>query len=384
MNHLVQFEQILSSLPTLGITDASPVVKLSLSIVMIGIAVLFGRWLAALASKVPSSYLQRHPGSRSKKGEKGENGGGTADRVLSIVILISFGLIAVLVLLLIWFPDPKSVEKLISRASLGEFLATLALQAIGSLLVFVCMLGFGRLFQRLVESRLIHARVSRNLVLLAGRAVYIASIVVGVAVILSLWGTGIVLPVAVGGALTVALTLALQDVLRNLVSGVYLLLEHPFVIGDRIMLSPYSGRIEDIQIRYTALRTDDNLRVLIPNSMLFTGAVVNLSAYDASRGALLITLPDKGGAWIDGMEEQVRAALLSVPGVRPEPPPQIIFSGTLAGKVQLEVIFWLPTNEQDAAASLNSQVIARLRAALDEAQAEAEITRSPSLLTSSS
>jgi small-conductance mechanosensitive channel len=384
MKQLVQFGQILSSLPTLGITDASPVVKLSLSIVVIGIAVFGGRWLAALASKVPSSYLQRHPGSRSKKGGKDENGGGTADRVLSTVTLISVGLIAAIVLLLIWSSDPKTVAEQITSTSLRDILKTLALQAIGSLLVFVCMLGFGRLFQRLVEGRLIHARVSRNLVLLAGRAAYIASIVVGVAVILSLWGTGIVLPVAVGGALTVGLTLALQDVLRNLVSGVYLLLEHPFVIGDRIMLAPYSGRIEDIQIRYTALRTDDNLRVLIPNSMLFTGAVVNLSAYDASRVALLITLPDKGGDWIDGIEEQVRCALLSVPGISPEPSPQIIFSGTLAGKVQLQVIFWLPTNEQEAAASLYSQAVARLRATLDEAQAEAEIARSPSPLSSSS
>jgi small-conductance mechanosensitive channel len=382
MKYLVQFGQILSSLPTLGITDASWPVKLSLSIVVIGIAVAFSRWLAALASKVPSSYLQRHPGSRSKKGEKDKNGGETADRVLGTVTLISVGLIAAVVLLLIWFSDPNSVVKQVSAASLGKFLVTLALQVIGSLLVFVCMLGFGRLFQRLVEGRLIHAHVSRNLVVLAGRVVYIGSLVVGVAVILPLWGTGIVLPVAVVGALTVALTLALQDVLRNLVSGVYLLLEHPFVIGDRIMLSPYSGRIEDIQIRYTALRTDDNLRVLIPNSLLFTGPVVNLSAYDASRGALLITLPDKGGPWIDEIEEQVRATLLSVPGVCPEPSPQIIFSGTLAGKVQLQVIFWLPTNELDAAASLNSQVIVRLRATLDEAQAEAEITRSPSPLTS--
>jgi small-conductance mechanosensitive channel len=384
MKHLVQFgqiQQIQSSLPPLGITDASPVVRLSLSIVVIGIAVFGGRWLAALASKVPSSYLQRHPSSR---GNKPANRGETADHVLGTIILISVGLIAAVVLLLIWFGDPNSVVKQVSPAYLREFLANLALRAIGSLLVFVCMLGFGRLFQRLVEGRLIHAHVSRNLVLLAGRAVYIASLVVGVAVILPLWGTGIVLPVAFAGALTVALTLALQDVLRNLVSGVYLLLEHPFVIGDRIMLSPYSGRIEDIQIRYTALRTDDNLRVLIPNSMLFTGAVVNLSAYDASRGSLLITLPDKGGAWIDGIEEQVRAVLLSVPGICPEPLPQIIFSGTSAGKVQLQVIFWLPTNEQDAAASLCSQAIVRLRATLDEAQVEAEITRSPSPLSSSS
>jgi small-conductance mechanosensitive channel len=377
MMHLVLFGQIQPGPPPL----ASWVVRLPISIVVIGVAVVGGRWLAALASKVPSSYLQRHPGNRANKTA---SSGETADRVLGTITLVSVGLIAAVVLLLIWLSDPNSVFKEISPVSLGEFLATLALRAIGSLLVFVCMLGFGRLFQRLVEGRLIHARISPNLALLAGRVVYIASLVVGVMVILPFWGTGIVVPVAVVGALTVALTLALQDVLRNLVSGIYLLLEHPFVIGDRIMLAPYSGRIEDIQIRFTALRTDDNLRVLIPNSMLFTGAVVNLSAYDASRVALLITLPDKGGAWIDGIEEQVRAALLTVPGICPEPSPQIIFNGTAAGKVQLQVVFWLPTNELDAAASLCSQAIVRLRETLDEAEAEVEISRSSSPLSSSS
>jgi small-conductance mechanosensitive channel len=375
MQHLVQSGQIHWSLPPLSISDPSSVVRLSISIVVIGIAVVGGRWLAALASRMPSSYQQHHPNHHGKKEAEGKH---TADRVLGNITLISVGLLTAVALLLIWFGDPKSAVQHLSSATLGEFLANLALRVIGSLLVFACMLGFGRLFQRLVEGRLIHAHVSRNLVLLCGRSVYIASMVVGVTVILPLWGTGIVLPVAVGGALTVSLTLALQDVLRNLVSGIYLLLEHPFVIGDRIMLSPYSGRIEAIQIRYTALRTEDNLRVLIPNSLLFTGAVVNLSAYDVSRGVLLITLPDKGGTWIEGIEERVRAALSSIAGICPQPPPQIIFSGTSAGKVQLQVIFWLATNDQDEATSLCSQAIVTLRATLEEVEAEAEITRSPS------
>jgi hypothetical protein len=93
---------------------------------------------------------------------------------------------------------------------------------------------------------------------------------------------------------------------------------------------------------------------------------------------LLITLPDKGGTWIEGIEERVRAALSSIAGICPQPSPQIIFSGTSAGKVQLQVIFWLATNDQNEASSLCSQAIVTLRAALEEVEAEAEISRSPS------
>ncbi|MGO8948707.1 MAG: mechanosensitive ion channel family protein [Ktedonobacterales bacterium] len=368
MNYLILLGQIKSSLP-LGISDPSPLIRLSLSIVVIGMAVFGGGWLAGLANRVPA-YPWRL--SRSSKVEPESNNG--FGHLLGRITLISVGLLATVVILLIWFSDGKTLAKAISPQALGDFLTALALRIIGSLLVFVCMLGFGRLFQRMIEGRLISGHISRNVVLLAGRTVYIASLVVGVIIILALWGTGIVVPVAVGGALTVALTLSLQDVLRNLVSGVYLLLEHPFVIGDRIALQPYSGQIEDIQLRYTALRTEDNQRVLIPNSMLFTGAVVNLSAYDTGRVVLLITLPEKSGDRLEGVEEQIRGVLFSVAGIRPEPSPQIMINGTSAGKMQLQVMFWMPTGDQDTATALTSQAISRL----SDAFPDAEVTRAGS------
>ena len=363
----MKYASLLGRLPALGSHDSSPtIIRLSLSIVVIGIAVFGGRWLAALARSAPA-YPRRlgHLDLTGKTSARGAAGTTySAGRWLGRLIMLSVGLVAMVIILLIWFYN-RPLSTLVPSRTLEAFLGALALNIIWSLLVFACMLGFGRLFQRMIEDQLIHAHVSRNVVLLAGRSVYIVSLVVGVLIILGLWGTSVVVPVAVGGALTVALTLALQDVLRNLVSGVYLLMEHPFVIGDRIMLVPYTGRVEDIQIRYTALRTEDNQRVLIPNSMLFTGAVVNLSAYDASRGLLYITVPDKGGTGLDETEEQIRVALAATPGIRADPPPQIMVNGTAQGKMQLQVVFWLPGSDQDTAAALYSQAIVRLRGELE-------------------
>jgi small-conductance mechanosensitive channel len=260
------------------------------------------------------------------------------------------------------------VGKVVDLKTVGQFLTFLALRIVGSLLVFACMLGFGRLFQRVVEARLLQAHISRNLVLVAGRLAYITSLVVGVIVILAIWGTGVVLPVALVGALTVALTLALQDVLRNLVSGVYLLLEHPFVIGDYISLPPYTGQIEDIQIRYTALRTVDNQRVLIPNSMLFTSAVVNLTAYAVNRGVVLVTVPDGGDAGLLAVESEIQSGLRAVTQVCQDPAPQIMVSGTAGGKLQLQVVFWLPTKDLDTVSDLYSQVINQVHSRVEGAE----------------
>src|SRR5262249_18025397 len=169
-------------------------------------------------------------------------------------------------------------------------------------------------------------RVNRNLSLLSGRIVYVAALVVGLIVILAIWGTGVVLPVTLLGAVTVALSLALQDVLKNLVSGIYLLLERPFTLGDHIALAPYVGEVEDIEIRYTALRTADGQRVIIPNSMLFSSAVVNLSAYERRRSTFTVTVPDTGVDAVDQAEEAIRAALEDTSGVLEQPAPDVIIT----------------------------------------------------------
>ena len=356
------FDSTIGGPDLFGIADPSPYIRLLLSIVVVGIAVVGGRRLAAMASRVPSYRL--HPG-RPVKPEETESSG--VARLLGVVTFVSMGLVAVVIILLIWSSD-ETLARLARSQTLGPDLASLALRIGASLLVFACMLGFGRLFQRIIEVQLIHSHISRNLVLLAGRLAYISSLVIGGIVILALWSASVVLPVALVGALTVALTLALQDVLRNLVSGVYLLLEHPFVIGDQIALTPYTGRIEDIQIRYTALRTENNERILIPNSMLFTSAVVNLSAYDVSRGAVLVTVADAEEAGIEAAEGEIRGALDAIDEIRKDPPPQIVVSGAGAGKLQLQVIFWLPTKEKGLVEDLYSRVISLLYARVKGAE----------------
>ena len=360
------FDTLMGGPQLFGISDPSSFIRLLLSVVVVGIAVVGGQRLAGLASRVPS--YRRHPG-RPVKSEATEPSGA---KLLGVVTFVCVGLVAVVIILLIWFSD-ATLAKLARSQTLGPDLASLALRIGASLLVFACMLGFGRLFQRIIEAQLIHSHISRNLVLLAGRLAYISSLVAGGIVILALWSASIVLPVALVGALTVALTLALQDVLRNLVSGVYLLLEHPFVIGDQITLMSYTGRIEDIQIRYTALRTGNNERVLIPNSMLFTSAVVNLSAYDVSRGTVLVTVSEAEEAGIEAAEGEIRASLDAIVEIRKDPPPQIVVSGAGAGKLQLQVIFWLPTHETGQGEDLYSRVIAQLHARVKGA----EVTRLP-------
>jgi len=335
-------------------------IRIGLSFAVLLAALFAGRWLAGLAGRAPL-HLETTLARTGRLGRRlNQTSQTSVGPWLSRLTKVSIWIAALLALGAIWF-SVLSGQPTLTLRDFSKSFTDFAGHVGGSLLVLAATLGIARVFERSLEKSTQH-RLNPNLALLAGRVLYIAVLAVGFIVILTIWNTGIVLPVTLLGALTVALTLALQDVLKNLVSGVYLLLERPFTIGDRITLAPYTGVIEDIEIRYTALRTEDGQRVIIPNSMLFGSAVVNLSAYQSSRTAFTVTVPDTGGNAIDTAVHSVQAALQSAPDVLPSPLPEVILTRAAGGTADLRVIYWLPRESVDARAIVFSHVIEQVRA----------------------
>ncbi len=111
--------------------------------------------------------------------------------------------------------------------------------------------------------------------ILVKRGVLVIWIVVTALVVLGILGVNPAGLVAVLGAVTLAFSLALQDILKNFFSGVYLLLERPFRVGDTIKVKEQTGVVENIGVRTTQLRTADNVQVLVPNATVFSEVVAN-------------------------------------------------------------------------------------------------------------
>jgi small conductance mechanosensitive channel len=356
---------------TTGITSSpgGTAIRGVLTLLVVVIALTGGRWLASVAGRVPvrvpvgvESRL-RHAGRRADDVNTVQTDfSAWVGRVATICVWLA----VVIAVAFIWFFNPKLSSN--EQTNIGIALRALAWQVIASFVVLASALGIGRALQRGVLKTMDRQRTNANLILLGGRFIYVATLVVGLIAILAIWGTGIVVPVALIGALTVALTLALQDVLKNLVAGTYLLLERPFVIGDHIALDSHSGEVEDIQIRYTALRTLDNQRVLIPNSLLFGSPVTNLTAFDRRRATLAVSVPDGGPESVDNAEEQIRTALEKVPGVLESPPPLVTLNRAGEGKVDLHVVFWMPNKRPGDVAALYSDVIEQVRTQVRDAQ----------------
>lgn len=137
---------------------------------------------------------------------------------------------------------------------------------------------------------------------------------------------------------SVAIGFAFKDILQNLLAGLLLVIRRPYQRGDQIVVKGYEGTVEQIESRATFLKTYDGLRVIIPNSDVYTSPVVVKTAYDNHRDELVV-----GIGYGDNPAEAVeyfRAAVAAVEGVASEPPVEVIPWALNDSTVDLKVRWW--------------------------------------------
>ncbi|WP_435096927.1 mechanosensitive ion channel family protein [Halorubrum sp. N11] len=86
-----------------------------------------------------------------------------------------------------------------------------------------------------------------------------------------------------GGAIALAVGFAAQDLLGNFVAGIFILKDKPFEVGDWIEWNGNTGRVEDIDLRVSRVRTFDNEQITVPNGDLANNAVTNPVAHETLR-----------------------------------------------------------------------------------------------------
>ena len=195
-------------------------------------------------------------------------------------------------------------------------------------------------------------RAQANVTVLLGNLAQLTVIVIGVLLILAIYTQGafgwILASFSVVG---VVIGLSLQDILKNFVAGMWVLVERPFRIGDSIEVTGYSGTVEEISFRTTQLRTDDGREVIVPNGTFMTSAVVNLTRFPTRRAAAWLVLPADEKAVTT---EDLRAALEKTDGVASEPAPAVELRGVADGKAQYLVTFWVANREAALAEALHA------------------------------
>jgi small conductance mechanosensitive channel len=224
----------------------------------------------------------------------------------------------------------------------NQILATLIWNIVQTLLVLVLGIGIARTLSKLSLRSQSHLDI--NLRTFIGRICYITTLLITVFWILTFWQISVTVPVAVIGSLAVAGAFAIQDILKDLVAGFYILMERPFHIGDEINTASYVGKVEDIQIRATKLRLVSGEQVTIPNAMVFGGVVVNNTFYGERRATITATMPQEEYKR-EETPKLILKALQEIDTVMVKPEPMVFISGYTGKQVTLTVRFWIANRQ---------------------------------------
>ena len=232
---------------------------------------------------------------------------------------------------------------------------------------FLLGLYMARLAASLVQRGLRYRKTDAELTLLLGRVVQWTIFTAVILFSAQQFGVDITAILTGLGILGFTLGFALQDVSKNFIAGLLILLQQPFELGDTIQVSGFTGTILDINLRDTELRTVDGLRVRIPNGEIFTQPVLNFTG--AHKRRLNIQVGVAYTTDLDKARQVALEAIKSIPGVLEDPAVDLRFESFGDHAIQLGVFYWFDANETGYSQALDAG-ISRLKAGFDRAGIE--------------
>jgi small-conductance mechanosensitive channel len=165
------------------------------------------------------------------------------------------------------------------------------------------------------------------------------------------------------GAIALAVGFAAQDLLGNFVSGIFILKDEPFEIGDWIEVDDIVGRVEDIDLRVTRLRTFDNERITVPNSELANNAVTNPVAYEKLRQKFVF------GVGYDDDIAHAKEVILDeaerTEGILDDPETSIRVTELADSYIGLQTRFWIDQPSRSDFVKVRSDFVENVKNRLD-------------------
>ena len=203
---------------------------------------------------------------------------------------------------------------------IGQFRISL-IRILAGIVLFITLLFLTRLTQRwLREHVLAQDRMDAGVANSVDLAVGYVGVSLAVLMAVSYAGLDVTNLAIVAGALSVGIGFGLQSIVNNFVSGLILLAERPIKVGDWIVVGDQQGNVRRISVRSTEIETFDRASLIVPNSELISGRVLNWT-HRNMLGRVVIKISTDMKAKPKEVIAALEAAASKQPGVQTTPPP---------------------------------------------------------------
>lgn len=226
-----------------------------------------------------------------------------------------------------------------SVAGLLDLATVFGLKILGAIAILLLGRWGAKILKNVADRMMIKAKVEETLRSFVRNLIYIALITFVVIAALGKLGVQTASFVAVIGAAGLAVGLAMQGSLSNFAAGVLIILFRPFKVGDYIEAGGTAGTVEEIHIFVTQLKSPDNKAIIVPNSTITGGTIVNVSAKPTRRVDLTVGIGYEDD--IDKAKQLIRDLLSADHRILPEPAPTVAVSELGDSSVNFVVRPWV-------------------------------------------
>lgn len=186
--------------------------------------------------------------------------------------------------------ETMAQERSMLRSMLDNLLGGISLSRIisAALLLIICVFCI-KLLMKAVNKMLTRSRLEQSIHSIVRSFAKIVLIFLTIMIVASSLGIDTSSLLAILSVAGLAVSLAIQDSLSNLASGIVILLSKPFKVGDYVTAGGFSGTVKEIGITHTRLATVDNQIILVPNSSVTSAAITNYSTEETRRLDMVFT-----------------------------------------------------------------------------------------------
>jgi len=168
------------------------------------------------------------------------------------------------------------------------------------------------------------------------------------------------------GVAGIVIGFAAKDTFSNMISGIFLLLDDPFRVGDYVEVKGIKGVVDDISIRCTSIKTSDNKVVTIPNNILANNPIINHTTQEERRISINVGVSYETD--LKKVKKVIGKLLEKDERVLQSPEPQILVKDLADFSINLEVRAWI--KQKYGVVATKSDLMGDIKGALDEAGIE--------------